>query len=79
MDIFQTDEYSNYVYLLPVYAKIDSVYGFGPLVEYVLNELYPNAKEYYLKDGYDGVHPPYEYGAKEIALAYEPLIIKLLQ
>lgn len=71
--------YSNYVTLVPVYAMMDHVYGYGALTERNLCDLYSNAKTTVGQNGKDGVHPSYfDGGLREIGRAYEPAVLALI-
>ena len=56
----------------------DAIYGYGPIVDTKVNELYSSCIVKTLSNGRDGVHPPYGYALSEAALAYEAAILKLL-
>ena len=71
--------YSDFVYLVPVYALMDHVYGYGPLTEISLCDLYSYAKTTVGQNGKDGVHPGYKDGGlQEIGRAYEPVVLGIL-
>lgn len=74
------EEYS-YVIFAPVYARMDDIRGYGLTTEIAVNDnVYESPmKEIVRVNGYDGVHPPYDFGQKEIAMAYEPIIISMIQ
>lgn len=70
--------YSDYVTLVPVYAMMDNIYGYGPLSEKSLCDLY-GATTTVLQNGRDGVHPSYDSGGlREIGRAYEPVVLSLI-
>ena len=70
--------YSDYVTLVPVYAMMDSIYGYGPFSEKSLCDLY-SATTTVLQNGRDGVHPTYDSGGlREIGRAYEPAVLSLI-
>ena len=72
--------YSNYVTLVPLYALMDHIYGYGPLTEISLCDLYSDAKTTVGQNGRDGVHPKYsEGGLQELGRAYEPVILSLIE
>ena len=72
--------YSNYVTLVPLYALMDHIYGYGPLTEISLCDLYSNAKTTVGQNGKDGVHPSYsDGGLRELGRAYEPVILSLIE
>ena len=70
--------YSDYVTLVPVYAMMDNIYGYGSLSEKSLCDLY-DATTTVLQNGRDGVHPSYDSGGlREIGRAYEPAVLSLI-
>ena len=70
--------YSDYVTLVPVYAMMDNIYGYGPLSEKSLCDLY-GATTTVLQNGRDGVHPSYDSGGlREIGRAYEPVVLAII-
>ena len=70
--------YSDYVTLVPVYAMMDNIYGYGPLSEKSLCDLY-GATTTVLQNGRDGAHPSYDSGGlREIGRAYEPAVLLLI-
>ena len=70
--------YSDYVTLVPVYAMMDNIYGYGSLSEKSLCDLY-SATTTVLKNGRDGIHPSYDSGGlREIGRAYEPAVLSLI-
>ena len=70
--------YSNYVTLVPLYAMFDHIYGYGPLSEKSLCDLY-GATTTVLQNGRDGVHPSYDSGGlREIGRAYEPVVLAII-
>ena len=73
------DNYSDYVIVVPAYAMADAIYGYGPITEIKVNELYYDCVVKTLNPGKDGVHPPYGYALNEAALAYEAAILKLVE
>jgi hypothetical protein len=73
------ENYSHVVFA-PIYARMDDVRGYGLMTEIDVNDnVYENPmKEIVRADGFDGVHPPFDYGQKEIAMTYEPIIISMI-
>ena len=70
--------YSDYVTLVPVYAMMDNIYGYGSLSEKSLCDLY-GATTTVLQNGRDGVHPSYDSGGlREIGRAYEPVVLAII-
>lgn len=70
--------YSDYVTLVPVYAMMDNIYGYGSLSEKSLCDLY-DATTTVLQNGRDGVHPSYDSGGlREIGRAYEPVVLAII-
>lgn len=70
--------YRNYVTLVPVYALMDNIYGYGSLSEKSLCDLYSSTTTV-LQNGRDGVHPSYDSGGlREIGRAYEPAVLSLI-
>lgn len=70
--------YSDYVTLVPVYAMMDHIYGYGSLSEKSLCDLY-DATTTVLENGRDGIHPSYDSGGlREIGRAYEPAVLSLI-
>ena len=70
--------YSDYVTLVPVYAMMDSIYGYGPLSEKSLCDLY-GATTTVLQNGRDGIHPSYDSGGlREMGRAYEPVVLAII-
>ena len=70
--------YSDYVTLVPLYAMFDHIYGYGPLSEKSLCDLY-DATTTVLQNGRDGAHPSYDTGGlREIGRAYEPAVLSLI-
>ena len=70
--------YRNYVTLVPVYALMDNIYGYGPLSEKSLCDLYSTTTAV-LQNGRDGIHPSYDSGGlREIGRAYEPVVLSLI-
>ena len=72
---FDNETY-NFVYLVPTYGKMSTTYGYGTLIQQNFS-VYTNANINTLQEGLDGVHPPYDYGAKEMALGYEPVVVEI--
>lgn len=72
---FDNETY-NFVYLVPTYGKMSTTYGYGTLIQQNFS-VYTNANITTLQEGLDGVHPPYDYGAKEMALGYEPVVVEI--
>lgn len=66
----------NFVYLVSTYGKMSATYGYGTLIQQNFS-VYETANITTLQRGLDGVHPPYEYGAKEMALGYEPVVVEI--
>jgi hypothetical protein len=79
INTFESDTYKGFVYLVPIYAEVDPVYGYGPVQNKVLCDLYPKVTTQALVNGYDGIHPPYDYGCTEMSRAYRPVINAILQ
>ena len=70
--------YRNYVTLVPVYALMDNIYGYGSLSEKSLCDLY-SATTTVLQNGRDGIHPSYDSGGlREIGRAYEPVVLAII-
>lgn len=76
----QTFENYSHVVFAPIYARMDDVRGYGLMTEIAVNDnVYENPmKEIVRVNGFDGVHPLFDYGQKEIAMTYEPIIISML-
>lgn len=70
--------YKDYVFLVPVYAFMDLIYGYGNVIEQQLCSLYSEAKTLTTVNGKDGVHPPYDKGLTEIGRAYESVVLSLI-
>lgn len=66
----------SFVYLVPTYGKMSTTYGYGALIQQNFS-VYQDANITTLQQGLDGVHPPYDYGAKEMALGYEPVVVEI--
>lgn len=75
---FDNETYSDFVIIVPTSALMDNYNGYGSIEEVSINPIYPNAKVVRQVDGYDGVHPPYNFGHQEIALAYEAAILDIV-
>ena len=73
---FEKDKYKDFVYLIPIYSLLDSVNGYGNLVEKQITDFYGNVKKTVLQNGLDGVHPPY-LGCKEIGNSYEAVLCNI--
>ena len=76
---FETNEYKDFVTLVPLYALMDHINGYGPYAEIQLCDLYTYGKNIVGQRGLDGVHPSYKYGLTEIGRAYAPYVLHLLE
>lgn len=75
IETFETDVYKDYVMLVPLYALMDHINGYGSYTEIQLCDLYTYGKETVAINGTDGAHPSYKYGLTEIGRAYAPYIL----
>lgn len=78
ISLFDNNAYKDFVTLVPVYALMDHIYGYGNLTDVALCDLYSECKTTVGANGKDGVHPPYNRGLSEIGRAYEPVVLSLL-
>ena len=79
ISLFDNDPYKDFVTLVPVYALMDHIYGYGNLTDITLCDLYQECKTTVGTNGKDGVHPPYDRGLSEIGRAYEPVALSLIK
>lgn len=79
IEAFETNEYKDFVTLVPLYALMDHINGYGPYAEIQLCDLYTYGKNIVGQNGLDGVHPSYKYGLTEIGRAYAPYVLHLLE
>ena len=79
IETFETYAYKDYVMLVPLYALMDHINGYGSYTEIQLCDLYTYGKETVAINGTDGVHPSYKYGLTEIGRAYAPYILNIVK
>ena len=77
IELAESEKYKNFVTVVPLYAMMDHINGYGPIVELALCDLYDGGvKQKVGQQGRDGVHPKWEAGGlREVARAYEPVVL----